>query len=599
MKGAWQVARRPAWALALLVLCAFWFAVYSGTLSVNHEYDSLSYALDLERGRPLYLLFHPHHLIYNWLGRQWYLLLTWLGFHQGRAMVPGQLLDCLIGSLGLGLFWTALRRVTGDPWVPLVAALGLGSCFGYWHASTILAVRVLNGFSLILVFACLPAALRGGTRALVLLGLAHGFSILCHQTNALLTPAILVTLLAHLPGSFSEDPLGRLGKAGLVLLCATALASAVYLFVGVFIWLRQSPPTFVTWLFSYLGVHEWTRQKANALPQALFGWGTLFLGPIRPEPAVGGFRHADIRVLLSWVGGLSVLYLVLKGLWLARARAGWATLACLAWLGMAALARALPLAADWTTVLAAAAALALLGFTLWGWNLASPPRGWVLLFCALWLAAYVPFFYWWEPWNVEFWLSCLPPLFILMALSLSDLALLVRPRPWNLAWKGGLVALLACCVGLLFLSNLRGKVAFDGQAANNRYYNMLRAVDRAVRPRDLLVVLGDNGVPMYLTYFQPKRRVLSFDREFKRFPDRPERAFPEVEKRLKLELKRHDRVFLLNEVVNRDRKDEAYFSRNFGLPPTAVRGFVEGLKLKPVKLWGFKEQFLYRMTGTR
>jgi hypothetical protein len=206
----------------------------------------------------------------------------------------------------------------------------------------------------------------------------------------------------------------------------------------------------------------------------------------------------------------------------------------------------------------------------------------MLLFCCLWLAAYVPFFCWWEPWNIEFWLTCLPPLFFLAAVCLDDLASLARAWRWAPVWKlsaRGLAAFLAC---LIFLSNFSGKAAFDAQEENNRFHNMLASVEQVLRPQDLIVVLGNNAVPMYFEYFQPGRRYLSIHNTLKRHREEPSLAFKEIENRLQVELKRR-RVYVLNEVMRKESQEQDYLERNFDIEEGEVARFASRFRIKPIK----------------
>src|SRR5262249_15176008 len=70
---------------------------------------------------------------------------------------------------------------------------------------------------------------------------------------------------------------------------------------------------------------------------------------------------------------------------------------------------------------------------------------WVAL---LWLLAFVPFFIWWEPWNIEFWVSSTAPCWILMAVVVSNLSNIFEQPVLHLANRTIVIALWAGIISL-------------------------------------------------------------------------------------------------------------------------------------------------------
>src|SRR5262245_35430731 len=95
--------------------------VYLTTLTQVHTFDALSYVTSVER-KPWTEVFHPHHLAYGPLGGLALALGQALGYTGGAAL-PMQLVNALAGALGVALFFTLVRRVTGRDDVALAAAL--------------------------------------------------------------------------------------------------------------------------------------------------------------------------------------------------------------------------------------------------------------------------------------------------------------------------------------------------------------------------------------------------------------------------------------------------------------------------------------------
>jgi hypothetical protein len=580
--------------MAVLMLTLGLGLLYLSTRSVNHEYDSLDYALRIERGRPFYELFHPHHLAHGYLCYLAFLAAKSLGY-LGRAMELGQGFSAGLGALGIALFFWAMHKTTRHWGIALLASLGLAFTFGWWHASSILAVRVLNAVSLVAVFACVPFALKGSYKGLACLGLVHGFSILCHQTNVLLVPAILLVLWAEMkPGDCVRPWRPWLqflsygaGVAG--------ISGGAYAFVGYFIWVKKTLPSFSNWVFAYMGVEHWNRPLAEPVKQVLFGWSNSFIGSIQPGPLVFGLAFDDVRTLLLLFAGALVFWLLAWGWVQAQgSMRGWGLFAVLV-LGLA----MLQMSQAWSALIGS---LVLVSMSYWGLKQyqhkeasgSNRAETWPLLFSGAWLAAYVPFFIWWEPWNSEYWLAVLPAVFIVLGHAGARIIECLSPIwLWPLRW-----AVLGTCffaVGAMAMANYQGKVAFDAQRPNNRYYRFLDETQN-MRDEDVLVLLGDNAIPLYLQHYQPLRRQISVYESMKTREESAELALDDLERKIQSELKRH-RVYLAKELVDGRPEDHLFLETRFGLEPGMVRRWPSQLDLRPVFIQGKEMQSYWRVLG--
>lgn len=137
-------------------------------------------------------------------------------------------------------------------------------------------------------------------------------------------------------------------------------------------------------------------------------------------------------------------------------------------------------------------ALALLGVVL-----GRLPRPWAFL-VAGWLVLYGAFFWWWEPWNIEFWLVLLP------LFALGILAGLRHDRAAKpISAAAGVLALLLL---LQHLPTLR-----QNTNPQNDYYRQLAETLQAhLAPTDLVVTRG-NILDLYLPFYAdfPAAQVLS------------------------------------------------------------------------------------------
>src|SRR4051812_47369721 len=151
-----------------------------------------------------------------------------------------------------------------------------------------------------------------------------------------------------------------------------------------------------------------------------------------------------------------------------------------------------------TSTLAASLLLVPLVVALAG--VAAAVRGWfapkrrdhqartVSLLSGAWLAAYVPFFIWWEPANPEFWIAPWIPAAILMALGL-------RRLPARTARIAAVTTL-----GAVFVVNLLGSVLPQHDASDDYWRHCADWYEREGRPGDLVIADGYIWIS-YLRYF--------------------------------------------------------------------------------------------------
>jgi hypothetical protein len=441
---------RAASLVAAALFLAFVF-LYLFTLSKNYSLDGLSFArliTEGDLGQPLF--FQAEHLLFPLAGWFWFSVWQLLGYDQG-ALLPLQVLNALLGALGVALFYLALRSLmtrraglpapaigtSGTAWFALPPALALGVSFAYWFHSTGAEDQIASNAFLLASFLALTWARHRSTGSwLVLAGVSLALAILLHATQVLFLPAALLAL-------------------GL--------------------WRRSWKPAALLVALSGLLV---------ALPYALVGW--LALGLRAP----GGY--------LAWF-----LSAPSHGIW---GRAGWGSL----WQGMKTLGASVASLGegpnfrtiasgnlDLTNVLRVLLFLALLlGFALalaWGMRAAHRDSS-ITAVALVWLLSYGLFALYWAPEDIQFWIATLPPL-----LLLSTQAWLGLPR---LALVGaGFIPVL------LLAYNLTAMVP-RSDLASNRDYARASCLATFTSQQDLIITPGWDWASAYLPYFY-QRQVFS------------------------------------------------------------------------------------------
>ena len=532
---------RPAITLILgLGLGLFCLSVYLSNLPVNYTYDGMVFASKVEGDHfPLWDYFHPHHLLYTFLGR---LLFLWGRSHGATwdGLVTLQFFDLMTGTLGVLLTFHLLVRETNDRWTALVAAAGLSFSMSYWYFSTTPGVRIFATVTPLLAWYVLTWQKKLPPFFGLVVGLFHALAALGHQTNLLLVPAFL--------GGFWCIP-GRTGWEKLrmclyYLVSLTFWVLAVYGFVGRFVCYRKTYASWLWWVFSYFHVKAWGGHLEQAgVDRGKFAMVQAFLTHMSPEQNVPHpLPFGAAKTLFQ-----SALWFLL-------------------------------------------AVLVLRSFHYW------KERRQVLWVSLLWLIAYVPFFIWWEPWNIEFWDSSTVPCWFLIGVVTSDLSNL-----WSqpvLHWANRLF-FLALCTGLvvlLFFYNFHGNVV---RSTENAYGHkaLLGALDWKVRKDDLLVLDGINTIPFYIDRYH-KQNYLSLHAFLKKYQPKPldKKATPvpvvtpvvppdpwgDLSKVFESVWKRHRKVWVLTEAV--DEKDDwrVRLEGLMKLPAGKLTEYFHTYELKPV-----------------
>ena len=515
-----------------LVLClgSACFCVYLSHLPINHTYDGMVFASLVEqKAIPLQELFHPHHLIYNFLGR---MIFLWGHFHGANwdGLEALQFFDVLTGILGVLLVFHLLVRLTQDRFMAFLSALGLAFTYSYWYFSTSPGVRIFATVTPLLAWYAFSYVKNAPSLYGIPLGMVHALAVLGHQTNLLLEPAFLGGIWCVKEKPFRE----KCWTSFFYLGALTLVVLGFYGVVGRYIWERTTYSAWVWWVMSYMHVKEWGGHLGPAgFEKGKFAMVFAFLAGAYPTKPLGQY------LTFGFARGIfqDALWVVL-GVLLLNIRSFWARYSQTLWIGLC------------------------------------------------WLLAFIPFFIWWEPWNIEFWVSSTVPCWILMGLVASDLSRHFTNPVLRFSNRLFFLALWAALIGLLFLYNFEGRVKNNsGDYANK---TLMAVLDWKTKPRDLLLLTGLNTIPFYIDRYGP-RSYMSLHMFFRKYkPSKDGKApasgdpWADLDSQFQETWKNHHKVWVLLEVVDPNSPWSPMLEQMVNLPEGSLRGFFDQYDLKPV-----------------
>ncbi len=147
--------------------------------------------------------------------------------------------------------------------------------------------------------------------------------------------------------------------------------------------------------------------------------------------------------------------------------------------------------------------MAILGFLV---GFRALNRAWIG-FSLTWLILYGAFFWWWEPWNIEFWIVLLP-LWAVWMLSGLRIPPPLIPSPqaekekrniplhlWGGVWGG-----VALCLALLLFRAHDAPIRQSADSHNDYYQQITRTLAPHLKPRDVVVTRG-NILDLYVPFY--------------------------------------------------------------------------------------------------
>ncbi len=335
--------------------------IYGNSVSDFLTSDSIDHAVSIVRG-PWQRLLHPHHLLYNVLGRL-FLGLTDSHIANHRALHLLQYLNVATSTIAVGIFYLVARRLIRSHPLGLVLTGVFAFSNSFWAYSTQNEVYHLTVLCLLV---SLLLVLRESKLAWIPISLA----MLMHQTAVFFVVGMFVHTGMRGGSRWIREQLFWLNTVLPVLI--------VGLCYWVADWLMTSRMTFGSvWRFATAYAHTgyWGHLSLESPIRFVFGFfnsvlpvghlRALFRGQVTFAEAASGVEH--VILLFSVVSVLALVILAARALLRHRGEVVWPSIA----------------ARDCSPLLVG------------------------------WLVAHLAFVFWWYPSNLEFWIPVLPGLLLL------------------------------------------------------------------------------------------------------------------------------------------------------------------------------------------
>jgi len=374
------------------------FIIYNATLPVNmaESHDSLSYLASIQGGENLWL-FHPHHLLYSVLGKAFYEAWQFFGY-VGDASIPLQELNIIFACMTIAALYVLLRNVLNGRWRSMLVCAAVAFSFGFWFYASTIEVYIIHLFFLFLSFSFLLLSFQRPTlRIFALVGVCNALAILFHQMNVLFAATVLVAIVLN-PGRRAIRD--KVTAAAIYALCVSILVFLAYIIPLASIIKPDSPGEALYWFTGYLHEGQWGKLEVLSPVKAVLGFSHTFIG--------GHFLFSIERLgslISSTLGGK---FLVSQKFLVDHLSAFQA---------QALLLGSLPLVAVFIVALAS---------YMRSWREIWREHYYLLILSIAWLVPYAIFILWWEPYNLEFWIATLIPIWLIALLPFFTSGLIVK-----------------------------------------------------------------------------------------------------------------------------------------------------------------------------
>lgn len=486
---------------------AYIFLLITQTENFSAAHDSITYLVGIVNGEQL---FHPHHLLYHVLARDW--LMFW------KAVFPAipdysivTAFTSLWGSACLALVWAIFRTRFGHRVATALSATSIiAFSYGTWFYSANIEVYMPAIFFMLLLLHAIPEKLS--RNSVLLLAVLHSLAILFHQVNILFAVFLLYYFIRQ------GRPFGVARALGLYVGTGLLLVGGMYFYGGWIAEGHQSMEKWITWIRGYTYGHDywrpWTTETpvmvATGIAHALIGGHFLFQIPQVNQRLSGSLAEHSLQ---------DELYL----------------------------SSAIDPAMAWFLSGLCIALLILIGILIWrfirqkAWH--SPPAarffsmgaGWAILLYSL-------FFSFWMPEILEFWILQLM-LFWLLLLG----GVLQSTQRKHVPSTISITVVVAL---ILFAVNYFGSMRWLSSKTYDYYRKQTEALNIHLNPGDLVVLEDPWILDGYICYFTPARAL---------------QAAAFREKRFQKEGFTGGRIFYITKGQNPDRgKLENDLSRKFG-----------------------------------
>ncbi len=254
-------------------------------------------------------LFDPHHLVYNLVGYGFIKSSSFFGFVNELQSL--QIFSILIASLGCVVLFFIVHRITNSFFIAALSGLLIGLSNGYWFFLNG-EISVLATFFLMLAYYALITNSLDRTKAVLLSAAAVASAILLHQENVLFLP-VMIYLIA-----VKEARQNRRSNIIYFLLTCGSIVGITYIVVGSLIFGLRSVGGFVSWVTFNLrleGTSQWVSFNLlrNAPLAALGFLSSLIYFPWRYLITPSWWQPIDALLLVLSVYIISYLiYLLIK-----------------------------------------------------------------------------------------------------------------------------------------------------------------------------------------------------------------------------------------------------------------------------------------------
>lgn len=505
-------------------------ATYVSLLSTHYDPNGITEVMAVESG-DMADLFLPRRILYRAMCHIFWQLLK-LGGYAGPSLLPSQILTAIFGALGTGVLFLILHRLTGRGSISLLITSAYAFSYGYWvHSEDVNYIIPATFFILVALYFLVSFNNTNHRRGYVLLSTVSSALAICFwQTNVFFTPAAILSLARR-------DSNIRNGWRDIVvsyLIPLVLILGALYLVIGYCVGKCRDVKDFMTWITTYSttlpvwGVFRWSRLKESAI--------TL------------------IATVLPFHYGFGLRSLLLQG----------------------------KLVPGKMISLASLISFFLMTLGWGGWAIGNWQRLWKrhsswLMVCLAWLIPYILFNTWWDPYEVKWWLIPIIPLWISLALILTEARAICNDIKYCFALK-----LTGLAIGVVILANLI-VVILPNHSAPDKNLEKAIAFGHFMGPQDLLISAAWDWT-LYIPYFTHREvlNLISVSAEGRK----PQRV-------LQLAMTHRDqqggRVFLAD-VYSYTDEQWAQLTDNTGLKPEDFG------KLERSAAWEYEGEVVWRIT---
>lgn len=278
--------------LSIISMVGLFSFLYFNFLSKWYLYDGIRWALRIESG-DLENIIRIKHFFNGLWGLASYRTATFFGY-QGRALPLLQILNAIVGIIGLIIFYFLVHRITKDKIISMISSFCLGFSYVYWFSSVSPEQDIITFISLIIAF---YLALRytndNSLKSSLSFGLIVIFLLLVDVGAFLFFPVILLAIFFHAQ-AFSPD-IRKWLRTFLIYLVAPIF---ILLIIGIVMIKYYS----IEILGSYFNEIWWSFSLENII-KALYGMFRGFIG--------GSFAKEFFLSELSLVLYICIVLLVL------------------------------------------------------------------------------------------------------------------------------------------------------------------------------------------------------------------------------------------------------------------------------------------------